>query len=84
MRLIPLTSSSVAAIGWKAYLSPDYIGTLGVVFQNGTCYVYGEVPIGVFVSVITDPESQGHAFSELVRKGNFPFEKVDMERLEAV
>lgn len=53
--------------------------TLVVQFQNGDFYRYNGVPESVFVGVITNEESPGRVFNELVKNADFPFEKIDAE-----
>lgn len=47
--------------------------------KGGGVYKYNGVPAGVFVAVITDPESQGKAFNEHVKSKDFPFEKLSLK-----
>lgn len=94
MRLIPLTSSSIAAIGWgNDHEDPmghygELAGDLAVQFQtkdgSWSGYLYHEVPMGTFVNVITDPESQGKAFDRLIKKGNFSWVKVTPDEVKAI
>lgn len=88
MRLIPLTSSSIAAIGWnRGEDSPD-VGDLCVQFQSRSGdwsgYRYLDVPMYLFVFIVTDPESQGKAFDRLVKKGNFSWVKVTPDEVKAI
>lgn len=53
--------------------------TLIAQFQNGDFYKYEGVPADVFVGVLTNQESQGRAFNELIKGADFPFEKIDAE-----
>ena len=79
MRLIPLTSSQLAAVGW---VGDGERSTMAVVFQNGgQCYLYDGVPRSVFVGVITDPDSQGKAFSTLVKKGGYAYRRSTPEEI---
>lgn len=77
MRLIPLISSHLSLIGYN----PDR-ERLGVVFRNDRAYLYEGVPPGVFIAVITDPDSQGQAFNRLVKTRAFPYREVTLEELE--
>lgn len=53
-------------------------------FQNGKCYRYNGVPEGVFVAVITDPDSQGKAFSRLIRSKDFPYQEIDLATAQSL
>ncbi len=45
-------------------------------FQNGKLYRYEGVPSETFVAVITDKESTGKAFTQLVKGRAFPYSEV--------
>lgn len=77
MRLIPLTSSNLSLIGYN----PD-AERLGVVFRNGRAYLYEGVPSGAFIGILTDRDSHGRAFRELVANKRFPYREVTLEELE--
>jgi len=87
MRLIPLTSSQIASIGFLVYDGTYHdgdavLGILGVQFQNGACYKYHDVPMIAFVGVITDPDSQGKAFNRIIKKGNdYPYAASTLEEI---
>lgn len=78
MRLIPLTSSSIAAIGYKEILGSSKVA---VMFQQGGCYIYENVPVSVFVEVIMDEESQGKAFHQKI-KTKYAWRKSDLTEIE--
>ena len=93
MRLIPLTSSSIAAIGYAydEYYTPDspdpyYSGPLVVQFQtksgDWSAYRYDSVPMDVFVDIVTNPESQGKEFHRRVKMAGYPYEKVTPEQVQ--
>jgi hypothetical protein len=90
MRLIPLTSSQLAAIGWvEAGDDPEghygaVAGRLAVQFQKGGWYLYDTVPEHVFVAVITDRESQGKAFHALVKKGGYDYRQTTPQEIESL
>ena len=87
MRLIPLTSTQIAAIGFtpcsdaEAIDRDDSPGTLALQFQKGGWYVYQYVPMAVFVAVVTDPDSQGHAFHELVKRPGYAYRRATPEEI---
>lgn len=72
MRLVPLQSSAVAGLAYN-----DDTEELVAQFPNGAVYVYQGVPAGVVVSILFDPDSQGTAFSNKVKKGSYPYRKVN-------
>jgi hypothetical protein len=78
MRLIPLTSSQLAAIGYTGN------SLMAVQFQRGGWYLYEDVPMSVFVQVITDPDSQGRAFHRLVKQGGYRYRKTTPEEIESL
>ena len=55
--------------------------TLVVQFQNGSIYRYNGVPSDTFVSIITNKESQGKSFNELIKNRAFPFKKVEPDEV---
>ena len=73
MRLISLQSSNIASVGYDPATEE-----MQVVFQTGEAYRYHGVPAGVYLAVITDPDSHGKAFASLVRRAGFPYEKIDL------
>lgn len=77
MRLLPTQSSQLAGLAYNQETEELYAQ-----FQNGVFYKYEGVPEKVFVDVML-AESQGSAFTEKVKNGGFPFEKVeDVEELD--
>lgn len=79
MRLIPVQSSMLAALGYNP-------GTeiLVAQFQNGgKLFRYNGVPEGVFVSVIT-AESQGVAFDQFVKRGGYFYAQATPEEVNAL
>lgn len=92
MRLIPLTSSSIAAIGWSPDLAEwnsnsSPLGDLVVQFQNRkgdwSAYRYFDVPMAVFVRIVTG-ESQGKAFIALVKDAGYSWVKVTPDEVRAI
>jgi hypothetical protein len=92
MRLIPLTSSSIAAIGWsegpepKAIGERNHVGDLVVQFQtrsDWSGYRYFDVPMEMFVDIVT-ADSQGRAFDALIKKGHFSWVKVTPDEVKAI
>lgn len=94
MRLIPITSSSIAAMGWsETGEDPNghygsVVGDLAVQFQtkdgSWSGYLYKGVPEFAFVQVITNPESQGKAFHELVKRAGYSYVKVTPDEVKAI
>ena len=76
MRLIPLQSSNVAAIAYQPGQSYFYAQ-----FPNGAVYRYTisteEQAAALLIEVIFNAESQGKAFNDLVKGGQYPYTKVD-------
>lgn len=72
-------SSSLAALGWKAYKSNQWNGNLAVQFQtkdgSWSGYLYEDVPMEVFVQTIT-ADSQGATFAQIVKGGGYLYRKV--------
>jgi hypothetical protein len=64
------------------------MGELAVQFQtkNGdwSGYLYHDVPIDIFVAVVTDPESQGKAFHRLVKGAGYQWDKVTPDEVKAI
>ena len=79
MRLLPLTSSQIAAIGYD-----QSTRTLAVQFQRGGFYIYDDVPMDIFVEVITDEISQGRAFGMRVKAGMFSYRQATPEEVAAL
>ena len=76
MRMILVQSSLLSAVGYDP--SEE---TMVVQFQNGRYYRYNGVPADVFVSVITDPDSQGKAFNSHIKAGVYPYKEVTAEEV---
>ena len=70
--LHPLRSSMLSTLGYN----PD-TETLIAQFNTGQFYKYTGVPADVFVGVVTNAESHGRAFNELVKGADFHPEKID-------
>lgn len=79
MRLIPVVSSMLAALGYNA----DREILVAQFNKDGSYYQYNGVPEGVFVSVIT-AESQGLAFDQFVKRGGYFFKRVTPEEVNAL
>ena len=79
MKLLPVMSSSVAGIGWKAY--PDNLtnGQMAVQFVQGKWYLYERVDIEVFVAVIM-ADSIGKAFATFKKYG-FAYRETSPEEI---
>ncbi len=71
----PVKSTMLATVGY----SPE-TKTLVAQFSNGTFYRYEGVPSEAFVGVLTNQESHGRSFNQLVKE---PFgesaQKIDAE-----
>lgn len=79
MRLIPVTSSMLAALGYNT-------GREILVAQfhkNGKFFRYDGVPENVFVSVIT-AESQGVAFDQFVKRGGYMYQEVTVKDVDVL
>lgn len=77
MRMITLPSKSLAAIGFNPY-SHDLVAQFA---KNGLYYHYSGVEDGVFISIITDPDSHGKAFDRHIRKHAYPYRQVTAEEV---
>ncbi len=53
-------------------------------FNNGKLYRYDGVPAETFVSIVTNQESQGKAFTELVKNRSFPFHPIDPSEVQGL
>ena len=71
MRLLPLQSSQIVGLAYED-------DTLYVLFNNGSWYKYDDVPEHIVLQVIL-AESQGKMFDQKIKKGNYPYEKLDYE-----
>ena len=79
MRILNLAGSSLlAAVGYN----PATETFVAQFHKNGKFYVYDGVPAGVFVSVITDPVSQGVAFNEKIKGGTYPYREATPQEVE--
>lgn len=73
LRYLPLQSSQIMGI---AYDLPEK--RLYTQFNNAAWYEYDDVPAETVLQVII-ARSQGTAFNEKVKKGNFVYRKLDEE-----
>lgn len=79
MRLIPVTSSMLAALGYN----PSTEDMVAQFHSGNKLFKYLGVPSGVFVSVITSP-SQGKAFDKFVKKGGFNYTEITAGDLDVL
>lgn len=77
---LPVKSSMLATLGYNPETE-----TLVARFASGEqqVYRYDGVPPDVFVGVITNTDSHGRAFNELVKK-SFEGRKLDTEQIAAL
>ena len=67
MRMIPVASSDLAAVGYES-------GALYVSFHSGGTYRYAGVPESVYRELMAAP-SHGRYFHQFIRN-SFPYQKV--------
>ncbi len=80
MRLMPIVKSSLlATLGYN----PD-TEIVVAQFNSGPVYRYDGVPAGVFVSVITNSESQGKAFNEFIKGRDYAYEEISLEEAKGL
>lgn len=70
--MFSVESSNIAAFGYDQGSQ-----TLVTQFTNGTRYSYEAVPLEVFGQLLA-AESKGSAFHELIKKGGFNFQKLEV------
>lgn len=75
MRMIPVESSNIKAVGWEPTSEVSEHGTLRVEFRNGAVYEYDDVPRLVFTELV-GAESVGAYFHREI-KGRYPTRKVE-------
>jgi hypothetical protein len=70
-------SSNLVAVGWEPGPAP-WIGTMEIEFTRGAVYRYTGVPaiVAYMVCVGAVDGSVGHTFHVLVRKADFPYERI--------
>ena len=77
MRLLPLNSSNVAAMGYDTAEQVLYVH-----FNNGSFYKYLGVDSGTVVGILFDPDSQGKAFNTMVKNMGYVYEALDATEVE--
>ncbi len=80
MKLLPVMSTSVAGMGWKAYPSTPDTGQLAVQFAKGGWYLYERVGIYTFVGILM-ADSIGKAFAEFKRVQAVPYRETTPEEV---
>jgi hypothetical protein len=75
--VLPVQSSNVAAVGWEPGPAP-WSGTLTIEFTRGAVYRYTGVPavVAFLVAKGALDGSVGHTFHVLVRKVDYPYERI--------
>lgn len=69
MQMIPVSSSNLNAVGYEN-------GTLKVAFNNGSAYIYSNVPHNVFDGLM-QASSKGSYFDQHVKKAGYHYTKVN-------
>lgn len=78
LELIPVESSNVAAVGWRAAVCDDRVtGILRVQFRNGSVYDYERVPCEWFVNLLHAPSKGALIHSLKAWPSTFPCRKVE-------
>ena len=57
--------------------------SLKVIFSNGGTYQYEKVPVDQYL-LFREGLSQGHELNRLIKKGNYPYTKLDNSNLEEI
>ncbi len=83
MKLLPMISTNIAAIGWKAYPDEPDCGQMVVQFSKGGWYLYDRVEMKVFVGIIT-ADSIGKSFAEFKRVFNSPYRQTEPTEIAAL
>lgn len=76
--MVPVVSSNIDSLGWEPG-PPPWVGTLGIVFRSGARYLYRGVPALVAFRITMGEKdgSVGKTFWELVRRADYPYERLD-------
>ncbi len=76
MRLVPVDSSAVEAVGYAARQR-----ALTVKFVDGRAYQYLGVPMDVYITLL-HTDSVGRAYNDLVVKAGYPCRRVDTQKVD--
>ena len=79
MRMITLQSTQLASIGFDSAQE-----ILVAQFQNGSFYRYEGVPSETYLAILTDDESHGRAFNDLVKDKAFAYTKIEPADVQAL
>jgi len=79
MKLLPVMSTSIVGIGWKAYPDSPDTGQMAVQFNTGW-YLYERVSRAAFVDIIM-ADSIGKAFAEFKRVLSVPYRQTTPEEI---